>query len=128
MKSGVVLHRPLSWKPLSQLLVFWTVTKLPPHAVQCIKQFLKLHVQCTRDHTRGLLKASASIAESAVHPLEHIAVVFAHRHSSTSLCIVSNISNRFTQFREADSLHGHNLSRGLWSALLIENHAQARED
>jgi len=74
------LHWPISRQPLSQLLVFWTVTKLSPHAVQCIQQFLQSHIECTRDHTRGLLEARASIAESAVHPLQDIAVMFAHWH------------------------------------------------
>jgi hypothetical protein len=128
MKSAVGLHRPISRKPLPQHLVFRAVTKLLSHAGQRIKQFLKLHIQCTRDHTRGLLEACASIAESAVHAFKDVAVVFAHWHERPPVFIVFAMSNRFQGFGETDSLHSYHLSRGLWSALLIENHAQASKD
>jgi hypothetical protein len=53
--------------------------------------------------------------------------MFTHRHEKVSYR-VAEILNRFADLGEANPLHGHHLSRGLRSALLVEDHTQTGKD
>jgi hypothetical protein len=44
------------------------------------EQLAELHIQRARDHTRGLLEVTASIAESPAHALHDLALVGGQRH------------------------------------------------
>ena len=52
-----------------------------PQTLEGGQEVHESHVDRARDHTRGLLEVTASITESTLHPLHHVAVVVVEGHS-----------------------------------------------
>ena len=57
----------------------WEIHR-PPPPFQDLEQLLEVHLDRVRDHTRGLLEVTASIAESTTHPLHDVAVALSQGH------------------------------------------------
>src|SRR5438552_942035 len=75
------------------------------HPSQAGQQLIGLDVQDAGDHARGLFEVAPSVAASAAHSLEDVAVAVAQRHHP-SLCLRPSGHWRATQPAEAASVSG----------------------
>jgi hypothetical protein len=74
------LQRPLIREGSTKFLVLRILTIIPLQTAQSVQQLLEFHIECARDHARGLLEVTPSVLASAEHPLHDVTVVLIHAH------------------------------------------------
>ena len=71
-----LLERPVFGKLETPRPILIACAEFPLESFERPQEFVKVHLQCAGDHTRGLFEADASIVVSACYPSKNVPIFF----------------------------------------------------